>query len=229
MAVDPLTHRNDTAPLTEAASGGGGALGRDAFLKLLVAQIRHQDPLKPMDDTQFVSQLAQYSSLEQAMQSNKLLEVVAVQQKGLANTADVGLVGKTVTVRGSSLRLDDSTLTAPVGFTMKGSAATVKVTITDASGRAVRTIDAGARGVGPTQVAWDGKDDSGLRQPAGTYTVRIDAKGPNGEAVEVEQQTSGVVEKVSYQNGHAFLELVGGQRASTSDLLWVAETKTQTK
>jgi flagellar basal-body rod modification protein FlgD len=163
------------------------------------------------------------------MQSNKLLEVVALQQKGLANTADVGLVGKTVTVRGSNLRLDDGTITAPVGFTMKGSAATVKVTITDASGRAVRTIDAGARGVGPTQVAWDGKDDAGLRQPAGNYTIRIEAKGANGEPVEVEQQTSGVVQKVSYQDGRAFLELAGGQRAPTSDLLWVEDTKPQPK
>src|SRR5262245_43761270 len=86
-----------SSPLSGAL--GGQAMGKDAFLKLLVAQISHQDPLKPMADTEFVAQLAQFSALEQQMGTNKMLELVAVQQRGLANTADTALVGKSVTVK----------------------------------------------------------------------------------------------------------------------------------
>src|SRR5258706_8675846 len=87
-------------------SGGSKSLGKDDFLKLLIAQMRHQDPLKPMDDTAFVSQLAQFSSLEQQTSTNKLLELVAQQQQGLANNTIVDLVGKGVTVKGDKVTYD---------------------------------------------------------------------------------------------------------------------------
>ena len=91
------TAASKDSPLSAAT--GNQAMGKDAFLKLLVAQIAHQDPLKPMDDTAYVAQLAQFSSLEQQTNSNKMLELLATQQQGLANTASLGLVGKNVTVQ----------------------------------------------------------------------------------------------------------------------------------
>jgi flagellar basal-body rod modification protein FlgD len=69
---------------------GGQALGRDAFMKLLVAQIRHQDPLKPQDSTQFVAELAQFSSLEQTIGINDRLDILSVQSRGLQNAEVVG-------------------------------------------------------------------------------------------------------------------------------------------
>ena len=79
-----------------SAVGADQSLGQDAFMKLLVAQIQHQDPLNPQSNTEFVSQLAQFSSLSEQTNTNKLLELVSIQQKGLANTDDVQLIGKTV-------------------------------------------------------------------------------------------------------------------------------------
>ena len=68
-------------------TSGNGEVNKDAFLKLLTAQIAYQNPLDPMDDKEFMSQLAQFTALEQAMETNVRLEAIAMQQAGLANTA----------------------------------------------------------------------------------------------------------------------------------------------
>ena len=68
--------------------GGGapqGALDRDAFLKLLVAQLSHQDPLKPMEGTEFVTQLAQFTAVEQQLAQSAKLDLISLQLRGLSN------------------------------------------------------------------------------------------------------------------------------------------------
>jgi flagellar basal-body rod modification protein FlgD len=75
-----------TSSLSQAM-GGNDSLGKDAFLKLLVEQIKNQDPLEPKDNSEFVAQLAQFSSLEQTMGINDRLDRLSVQSQGSANTA----------------------------------------------------------------------------------------------------------------------------------------------
>src|SRR6185295_3674273 len=131
--VSPLSNTNAAGDATSQLSslaGGNQALGKDAFLKLLIAQMKHQDPLKPMDDTAFVAQLAQFSSLEQQASTNKLLELVATQQQGLANNTIVGIVGKNVSVKGDKVIYDGQGIGAPVRFTL-GGPGDVTVTIID--------------------------------------------------------------------------------------------------
>ena len=75
------------------------ALDKDAFLKLLVAQLSHQDPLKPTEGTEFIAQLSQFAMVEQAIAQSSKLEVLSTRVRGLSNNEATGLVGKTVTVR----------------------------------------------------------------------------------------------------------------------------------
>ncbi|MBI5537747.1 MAG: flagellar hook assembly protein FlgD [Deltaproteobacteria bacterium] len=207
--------------LTSALGGGSSALGQDAFLKLLVAQISHQDPLKPMDDTAFVAQLAQFSSLEQAISTNAKLDFLALQQRGVANTEMAVLVGKNVTVKGDKVRLDGQNLAVPVNFTLDGDATTVAVTIKDAQGKTVRTMQLGQQQAGLVKINWDGKDDNGMTLPTGTYSVSIEAKADGGAPVGYTQECSGVLKSVSFANGYPLLELDTGVTAPASDLLKV--------
>jgi flagellar basal-body rod modification protein FlgD len=206
---------------TLTAQTGGQAMGRDAFLKLLVAQIRHQDPLKPQDSTQFVAELAQFSSLEQTMGINERLDMLSLQSRGLQNAEVVGLVGKQATVKGSMVSIDGSGVGANIGFTLSGEAATTTVTIRDASGRTVRTLDLGARAAGSARVMWDGHSDEGIVQPAGTYTVEIDAKTADDAPVAASQQTTGTVTGVSFDKGYPVLHLDNGSFVPVSDLIRV--------
>jgi flagellar basal-body rod modification protein FlgD len=208
---------NPADPLGAAATSGNG-MGKDAFMKLLVAQISHQNPLKPMDDTAFVAQLAQFSALEQTIGINKRLDDLATQQRGTANTQLGSLVGKNITVRGTMTSLDSSGIGAPISFSLDDNATTIEVKIADSTGKAVRTINVGGKSAGLTKLTWDGKGDNGIAQPPGPYTISVIAK--NGDSpVLVNQETTGTLVGIDFTKGYPNLQLDNGVSAPASDLL----------
>ena len=104
--TDPTTINSTTTTPTTATTGtktssltGGSVLGKDDFLKLLVGQLQHQDPLQPSDDTQFIGQMAQFSSLEQESNTAQSTSQMADQ---LGRTGALGLIGRTVTYTDAS-------------------------------------------------------------------------------------------------------------------------------
>jgi flagellar basal-body rod modification protein FlgD len=217
--VSPVSP-NSAGGLT-AALGGDKSLGRDAFLKLLVAQLKHQDPLKPQDNAQFVAELAQFSSLEQAMGMNDRLDLLSMQSQGLQNSQVVALVGKQATVRGSLVTSDGTGVGIPVAFSLDSASDKTTVSIRDQSGRAVRTLDLGERGAGIARITWDGRDDAGNIQPAGTYSVAVQATNASGSPISVSQETSGNVQAVSFDKGYPVLHLDSGVSVPIADLLRV--------
>src|SRR5215471_1140459 len=225
-AISP-TSSDTTAQAADAlasATAGNQALGKDAFLKLLIAQVSHQDPLKPMDDTAFVAQLAQFSSLEQSMGINSRLDALSAQERGMANTQVAALVGKSVTVKGSITTLDSAGIGSPLSFTLSDNAASVDVTLTNSTGTAVRTVHLGPESAGLVKMVWDGRDDSGVAQPPGAYAVSVVAKDSNGAAVDSSLETTGVITNVGFEKGYPNLQLDNGVSAPASDLLRVNST-----
>ena len=170
--VDAVTQTNGAGSSPIGSLTGQSSMGKDAFLKLLVAQLKNQDPLKPQDSTQFVAELAQFSSLEQTMAINDRLDTLSLQSQGLANTETVSLVGKIATVRGNLVTSDGTGVGVPVSFGLSGDAADVTVTVRNQAGEVVRTIEIGAKNQGLVKVQWDGRNDGGVVQPAGSYQVR---------------------------------------------------------
>jgi flagellar basal-body rod modification protein FlgD len=230
--VSPLQNATNTQSTNETTDPGdalvsataGNGMGKDAFMKLLVAQISHQNPLKPMDDTAFVAQLAQFSALEQTIGINKRLDDLATQQRGTANTQLGALVGKNVTVRGTMTTLDSAGIGAPITFTLDDNATTVEVKIADSTGKAVRTINVGAKSAGLTKLTWDGRGDNGLAQPPGPYTISVVAK--NGDSpVLVSQETTGNLVGIDFTKGYPNLQLDNGVSAPASDLLRINQGK----
>src|SRR5579863_9931906 len=115
-------------------------LGQDAFLKLLMAQLKNQDPLNPTDDTEFVTQLSQFSLVEQSVQQSTQLTTLGTQLQSLDNSNSTVLVGQQVTVGGGSLSWG-GTYAAKGNVTLGGAAQSVTAIITDSSGNAVRTMN----------------------------------------------------------------------------------------
>jgi flagellar basal-body rod modification protein FlgD len=218
--VDQAKEAAASGPLTSGATGNQ-PMGKDAFLKLLVAQIRHQDPLKPMADTEFVAQLATFSGLEQQMTSNKLLELVATQQQGQANQGGIALVGKSVTVKGGTLSLAEGGFGAPVRYSLGSNAQEVTINIKDQTGNTVRTIEVGPKPAGASTLLWDGNNQTGTQQLPGAYSVSVTAKDADGNSIDVSQETSGIVKEVSFENGYSKVVLENGVTAPASELLRV--------
>jgi flagellar basal-body rod modification protein FlgD len=144
-----------------------------------------------------------------------------LQNQGLANDNVINMVGQVATVKGSLITIDGSGIGGTVAFSQEGASADTVVQIQDASGNVVRTLDMGARPNGVTKIQWDGRNDQGVVQPAGTYAVAVKASDKDGGTVVVDQQTSGTVQGVSFDKGYPVLQLSNGVSAPVSDLLQV--------
>lgn len=147
---------------------------QDRFLRLLTTQLKNQDPLNPMDNAQMTSQLAQISTVDGIEKLNATL------QKLLSSTVDAeamqaaALVGRQVMVVGNGLQLTDSG--AVGGVELPAAADQVVVTIKDANGIPMKTLDLGNLGAGTHNFVWDGKVDSGAQAVNGAYSISVVAK-----------------------------------------------------
>ncbi len=198
-----------------------GTMGKEDFLKLLVAQLSHQDPLQPMENTEFVAQLAQFSSLEQLMSVNSNLGLLQVAETAMTNSQVTYLIGKEVEAKGDHLQLSSSG-SANVNFDLSTAAKDVTVKIKDAQGNTIRTLDAGSKKAGLTSVAWDGKDSIGNQMPAGTYSIEVSATDGSGNAVEASTMFRGTVTGISYQDGLPVLE-IGSTTVQVGDVTAVRQ------
>jgi len=213
---------------TNSSSSGFGlttakdkVLDRDAFLKLLVAQMKNQNPLEPQENSQFVAELAQFSSLEQSQGINDRLDLLAIQSRGQSNAQVMSMIGQQVTVKGSIATVDGSGTGTPINFTLADRCDKATITIKTQTGDTIRTMSAGAHNAGLVQVRWDGRDDTGLVQPQGSYVVSVKAMDADGGAISVDQTTTSTIQGIAFDTGYPVLQLANGATAPVSDLVRV--------
>jgi flagellar basal-body rod modification protein FlgD len=223
---------NSTSLLSSASSSASSAsaasaptLGADDFLKLLMAQMQNQDPLQPTDSTQFVTQLAQFSQVQQSVAQSTTLGTISTQLQGMSNSNASDLIGKTVTVQGNGLQWN-GTFATSANVTLGGAAQQVNVSIQDSQGNVVRTMQLGAEPAGTLPITWDGKNNSAQPALSGSYSMTVTASDANGQSVNVSQAVTGVVSQVSFNQGYPALTLSSGAVAPVSQLVSVGTTPT---
>ena len=192
---------------SDTATTASSSLDKDAFLQLLVAQLKNQDPTSAEDPTEMVSQMTSYAQLEQLQNMNTALETLQTQNTGLFQAEAVGLVGKTVRVSSASFPLEDGS--AAIGVELEADAASVVLKISDASGTVVATLDEGSQKAGSLSFDWNGLDSSGNALADGTYTVAVAARDSSGSAVTASTSARVEVESVLFSGGTVLL-LAGG-------------------
>lgn len=199
------------------------ALGRDTFLTMLVAQLQNQDPLNPMDGTDFSAQLAQFSQLEQLINLNDSMTNMAKAFTDNSEGDVVNLVGKQVTGNVDVMNVDEGTVSG--GFYNLSQPAEVMITITDASGKTVKTLHEGQQTTGSHLISWDGTDNSGTAVEDGSYNYTVMANTGSGYT-QVPSSVTGKVEGVTYNNGKAYL-VVQGVLLDPNSLTAVSEIEQQ--
>ncbi|GAB4115036.1 MAG: flagellar hook assembly protein FlgD [Sideroxydans sp.] len=142
---------------------------QDRFLKLLVTQMKNQDPLNPLDNAQVTSQMAQLSTVTGIDKLNATVQTLSSSMLAAQSLQAVAMIGHPVLVAGDSLELGNGKAFAAVELTQPADKLTVS--INDASGRSLRTLQLGAQDSGIVDVAWDGVTDSGTLAPDGSYTL----------------------------------------------------------
>ncbi len=218
---------NSTSNLAGAPAASGtskSALGKDDFLKLMIAQLQNQDPLQPVDNQAFVAQMAQFSSVEQLHNVNDQLGNLLLAQNAGNQMSFASMVGKDVLFNTDGVTLVPGQ-PAQVQATLADPADKVSALVTDASGKVVRTLPLGARQAGAVAVSWDGRDDNAQPLPAGDYKVTVSAYKASGAKVDVTERARGTVTGVKYQDGVAQL-LVGGHAVALSDVVEIDQRQT---
>jgi len=193
----------------------------DNFLRLLLTQLQHQDPMNPMEAREFTSQLAQLSMVEQAIQTNEALKTLNLYQESANNTRALNLIGKEVRASGDQISTGDGG-SSEVRFRLDEPVATTDVFLYDPVGRLIRSIPLGPKGAGEHSWTWDGKDQTGQFVPPGTYRVEIVTTDVRGDSFKQDLMVQGTVEAVQFAGGEAVL-LVSGVPLSMGDILEVRE------
>ena len=209
--VTSTTSSTDSTATTKTPSS---ALDKNAFLTILVAQLKNQDPTNAQDPNQMVQQMTAFSQLEQAQNTNTLLQGVQLQNQGIFQAQTSSLVGKKVRVTTSNFDLKSGKATVGVDLSDK---AKVMLTIKDASGKVVNTLDEGSQDVGTHVFDWNGRDSAGNGLADGTYTVEISAKDPAGKNVTARTSVYVTVDSVAFVNGAVVLK-AGGKSFSLGDV-----------
>ena len=171
-SIKTNTTPDGLASATNSAAGKK-ALGKDAFLQLLVTQLKNQNPLEPQDNGEFVAQLAQFSSLEGITTLNDTVGGLATNLAGSLSSSQAlqasSLVGRSVIAPGDKAVVD-TTKGMTGAVVLPQSVAQAEVKITDKDGKVIRTITLTDQNAGNASFTWDGKDEAGNVAPAGTYT-----------------------------------------------------------
>jgi flagellar basal-body rod modification protein FlgD len=191
----------------------------DAFLRLMTAQMRNQDPLEPLDGSEFVAQLAQFSGVEQQIKTNQKLDgLLAALTRSSAEVA-LGFLGRTVETASGHAEITPGT---PLAFAFETDAAQPKLVaiVSDEQGEEVHRFDLAAEGPGRHDVVWDGLTSDGNQVSGGAYTIQIRVYNAAGQEIgEITPLVkSKVIEARLGGDGSGLLILSNGTEASLSDL-----------
>ena len=207
-------------------------MGKDSFLKLLVTQMRFQDPMNPADNTAMVAQLAQFQSLESNLNIEKAIaklddsykSTVAAQQssaQSLTNSAAISMIGKEVRLKTSQVTYYGKAIEMePIRINL-GSAQSASVQIVDKDGTVVRTLETGTKdATNASTIGWNGAKDNGQLADVGTYTVTVVGGDKNPSLYAFVQDT---VQGVRFDGGSVKVK-IGGQELPVEQILDVSAT-----
>jgi flagellar basal-body rod modification protein FlgD len=215
----------DTVGITEQTASNytgtqfntGSSMNKDDFLQLLVTQMKYQDPMNPVDNTQMASQLAQYSQLETLNNMHETMKTELVMAQSMNNSYMTTLIGKDIKAYGNSVSFSGDPV--EIEFYL-GATSNVEIKVFDANGNHVDTLSANNVQGGSQSLTWDGIDEEGKKFNNADYTFSIEAIDAEGNAVAADTFTVGAATGITYDQGTPFL-IVNGQHVSLGDVIGI--------
>jgi flagellar basal-body rod modification protein FlgD len=211
MAITPIN--NSTTSSLTAGSAADVKATKDNFLKLLVTQMKYQDPMKPMDSAQMTSQIAQLNTVEGINQLNVTVSNLQASLMASQSMQSASLIGKTILADGNSISLLNGS--ANLSMRLEGAAESVVIDVINASGRIIKSTDLGASAAGIKSFTWDGSTNEGGTAPNGQYTFQVNAKKLN-QTVAVTPLTQATVSGVEMTSAGPQLSLNNGTNIALS-------------
>ncbi len=197
--VNGTSSSSGTSSTSGASSSNSSTSLQETFLKLLVTQMKNQDPTNPMDSSQMTSQLAQINTVTGISQLNTTLTSLASQLSAGQSPQASLLIGQNVLVPGSTTTVSNGA-SSGFGVSLSSAVTDLKVTVKDKSGNVVNTLDLGAQQSGTLPVSWKPTDASGSTLPDGTYSISAAGTTSSGATATVTTLAGAQVRSVVQQS-----------------------------
>jgi flagellar basal-body rod modification protein FlgD len=222
--ANKLADPNWTDPSKKIRATGNPSLDKDAFFKLMLAQMKNQDPTNPMKSHEMAAQLANFSSLEQMQNMNKTLEELKNAQKPSENFQALNLIGKAVAGDSSKVVRGLNDKEHDFKFALPMAAEEVSVKVRDADGTVVRTYNLKGLKQGENKLTWNGEDEKGQKVAVGEYQFIAEAKTSDGKKLGIKTDFDGLITGVSYTTEGPVLN-VGNQAIRFRDVKKITDPR----
>lgn len=217
QVLNKVADPNFVDPTRRLRAVGNPEMGKDAFMKMMLAQMKNQDPTNPTPSHEMAAQLAQFTSLESLNNINSTLESMKAAQAPNTNFQALAFIGKKVSGDSSKLTRSAGDTKHTCNFQMMSDAVKVQVTVKDAGGNVVRKLDFGQMKKGENSIEWNGIDENGMPARAGEYKISVDALSSTGGKVYAQTAFSGRITGLNYGSDGPVL-MVGQQSIKMSDV-----------
>ncbi len=199
-------------------------LDKDAFFKLMLTQMKNQDPMNPMQSHEMAAHLAQFTSLEQMFNMNKHLEAIQSGQNPMKDYQALTFIGKEISADSSNIFRNADDQSHELRFNLAGDATEAKIKIKNEAGELVRELSMHDLKKGPNSLRWDGYNEQGQKQNEGEFKFTIDAETNSGKKVSADTNASGRITGVQFSKKGPML-LIGNQQVYLSDVKKIFEPK----
>ena len=184
------------------------------FLTLLTTQLQNQDPMNPMDSSQFTQQLVMFSQVEQQINTNNNLQTLIALGQANTLSSSASYLGKSITITTGNGALQNSSCTWR--YALGADAATTTITVTDSNGKVVYT-GPGETASGGHDFTWDGIDSGGNQLPDGVYKLSVTSATADGTPIQSAIAFKGVVDEVNLTGSQPLL-MIGGMAVPLSQV-----------
>jgi len=216
LSIDAVNSQSQNSiNASKAYENPKGTLDKDGFLKLLVTQLKYQDPLNPLDNDQFIQENTMFSQLEQMTNANTELGNLSDKLTGNDKGYAVNYLGKYIATGSESINLNSSGAD-PITYNLPENAQ-VNASIVNSDGKNIANIDLGVQNAGKQTFKWNGKDNNGSYASYGEYSVSLSAQDSSGRTIPIERNAGKVV-SVQFNNGGATLITDTGSQINIKDV-----------
>jgi flagellar basal-body rod modification protein FlgD len=241
-AIESQTHNTPAAPTTDEkgsdknigdvlnqiANPGGkdptrqmrkahNTLDKDDFMKLMLTQMKNQDPMSPLQSHEMAAQLAQFTSLEQLFNVNKNLEGLSKSQDPIQKYQALNFLGKSILSDSREVFRVPGDTTSELRFNLGADAVKTKLVVTDDQGSPIKTIELGGLKKGSNKVTWSGADDQDRDVKPGHYSFNVEAFNSAGRKIAIQTATHGTITGVNYTAEGPML-MIGEQKIRLQDV-----------
>lgn len=215
--LNKVSDKNWVDPSKQVRGSGSNKMDKDSFFKLMIAQLKNQDPSNPLKNHEMAAQLAQFSSLEQMTNINTTLTEIKGASKPVEQFQALNLIGKQVAGDASKIIRSENDNEHDFKFKLPMDAKQADVKVMNSKGDIVREYKFNELKQGENEISWNGNDDKGRKAPAGNYTFQITATGVGGNKIQPKTDFEGVITGMSFSPEGPVLQ-IGKQAVRLKDI-----------